>query len=182
MTILLLYISVVNLREINLVYRSMTIFRVFRHFLIGSILLMGPASLVAQGMPPPMGGMDGQSINVKKFSADRELTRLSKRYKLTTEQKTKIRPILAEQEKQVHLLGEDESLSDTEWVVSVRKVHSKTVVQVKALMSDAQASKYIQDEEKRAKDDAEEDRMQEDGPPGGGGPPPGGGGGPPPGE
>jgi periplasmic protein CpxP/Spy len=128
------------------------------------------------GMGGPPGG--GASINVKKFAADRELTRLTKKYKLTPEQKAKIQPILADQEKQVHGLGDDDSLSNTDYIAAVRKVHQQTVMQVKAQMAEDQAAKYIKDEEKQAKSDAEDDQQQQ-GPPGGG--PPGGGGGPPPG-
>jgi hypothetical protein len=123
--------------------------------------------------------MDGgaSSINVKKFNADKELTRLTKKYKLTEDEKTKIQPILADQEKRVHALGDDDSLSDSEWAAAVRKVHQETVLSVKAQMTDEQATKYVKDEEKQAKSDAEEDSGPPDGePPGGGGPPPGGGG------
>ena len=49
----------------------------------------------------------------KRYDAEKELARLTKRYSLTEEQKAKIQPILLEQQKQVHALGEDESLSDS---------------------------------------------------------------------
>jgi hypothetical protein len=122
------------------------------------------------------GGANTPTVDVKRYNADRELTRLTKKYKLTAEQKAKIQPLLAEQEKKVHTLGEDESLSDTDWVASVRQVHRQTVIKVKEEMTDAQAAKYVADEEKQAKDDAEQDQMPNGPPPGGGGPPPGGGG------
>jgi hypothetical protein len=128
----------------------------------------------------PMGGMQQTpTINVKKFNADKELTRISKRYKLTEAQKSKTKPILQDQEKQIHDLGEDESLSDREWLASVKRVHQETVAKVKVQLTDEQASRYVKDEEKAAQDEEEEER-QPFGPPGGGGPPPGGGG--PPGE
>ena len=125
--------------------------------------------LSAQG-PPMMGGMPPQSINVKKFEAIRELTRLTKKYKLTVEQKSAILPILTTQEKKVHELGEEEGLSDADWVAAVRQTHQQTVAKVKLQMTDEQAGKYVVDEEKQAKSDAEDDQMQGPmGPPGGGG-------------
>ena len=153
-----------------------------RAVLLTCMLLLPAIALRAQGgPPPPMGGMgDSPSIDVKKFNAERELARLAKRYKLTEEQRSKIRPILQDQEKQVHDLGEDESLSDRDWVAAVKRVHQETVLKLKVQLSDPQAAKYIKDEEKAAQDEEEEER-QPFGPPGGGGPPPGGGG-PPPGE
>jgi hypothetical protein len=139
-------------------------------------LLLPVAVARAQGPPPWMDG-DASSINVKKFNADKELTRLTKKYKLSAEEKTKIQPILADQEKRVHELGDDDSLSDSEWATAVRKVHQETVLSVKAQLTDDQATKYAKDEEKQAKSDEEDDQGPA-GPsgPGGGGPPPGGGG------
>jgi hypothetical protein len=74
-------------------------------------------------------------------------------------------------------------MSDRDYVAAVRAAHQETVAKVKEQMTDAQAAKYIKDEEKQAKDDEDDDQMPFG--PGGGGPPgggPPGGGGPPPGE
>jgi Spy/CpxP family protein refolding chaperone len=151
-----------------------------RKALVGAALLPFLLPIVAvraQGPPPWMDG-GASSIDVKKFNAEKELTRLTKKYKLTEDERTKIQPILADQEKRVHDLGDDDSLSDREWAAAVRKVHQETVLSVKAQMTDDHATKYVKDEEKQAKSD-EEDQQGPGGGPGGGGPPPGGG---PPGE
>ena len=84
------------------------------------VALVSVLFLLARHCPERAGPADGAdggmqqtpTINVKKFNADKELTRLSKRYKLTEAQKSKTKPILQDQEKQIHDLGEDESLSD----------------------------------------------------------------------
>ena len=116
----------------------------------------------------------------KEYDAAKELARMAKRYGLTAEQKTKIEPLLLEQQKQVHALGEDESLTDAEWTAAVRKAHQATVLKVRKLLSDAQLSKYAKDEVKRAKQSGNDADADDDGPPDGpppdGGPPPGGGG------
>ena len=70
---------------------------------------------------------DSLTVANKRYDAEKELARLTKRYSLTDEQKAKIQPILLEQQKQVHVLGEDEALSDSEWNAAVRKVHLQTV-------------------------------------------------------
>jgi hypothetical protein len=145
------------------------------------------AAKAQDGPPPPGmgGGSAADSINVKKFDADRELARLTKKYKLTEDERKKIKPALEEQQKMVAMLNE-ESLTDAEWVAGIRKAHAQTVAKVRLLMTDEHASKYVEDEAKQAKSDAESDSTG-DGPPDGG--PPGGpggggpgGGGPPPGE
>ena len=118
-----------------------------------------------------------QAVGSKKYDAEKELARLGKRYNLTEDQKAKIQPILADQQKQVHKLGEDESLSDTEWASAVRKVHQQTVLKVRLQKTDAQASKYMKDEAKWAKQSQDnqgedaDDGPPPDGPPPGGGPP-----------
>ena len=118
------------------------------------------------------------TVSNKMYDAEKELARLTKRYSLTADQKTKIQPILLEQQQQVHALGEDDALSDTEWAGAVRKVHTQTVAKVKLELTDAQATKYAKDEAKRTGDSDDGDDGPPDGPPPDGGPPPGGGGGP----
>ncbi len=139
-------------------------------------LLVPPVSATAQkkSLPPVPAVSDSQAVGSKKYDARKELARLSRHYNLTEDQKTKILPALEDEQKQVHKLGEDESLSNTEWVGAVRKLHQQTVLKVKAEMTDAQASKYVQDEAKWAKSsqddlgDEDDNGMPPDGPPGGG--------------
>ncbi len=117
----------------------------------------------------------------KEYDGVKELARMTKRYGLSKEQKAKIEPLLLEQQKQVHTLGEDESLTDAEWAGAVRKVHQATVLQVRKLLTDEQLSKYAKDEAKRAKQSGNDSDADDDGPPDGpppdGGPPGGGPGG-----
>jgi hypothetical protein len=115
------------------------------------------------------------TVGNKRYDANKELARLAKRYSLTEDQKVKIEPILLEQQKLVHTLGEDESLSDTAWTSAVRKVHAQTVAKVKRELTDAQSSKYSKDEAEWAKSSQEEANGDEDDGPPPDGPPPGGG-------
>jgi hypothetical protein len=169
----------------------MNAFRTINSFLrLGLVLVMiAGAGAMAQVKSSLTTEVKAAALTVgnKRYDAGKELARIGKRYSLTADQKAKIQPLLAEQQKQVHQLGEDESLSDSAWAAAVRKVHQQTVLKVKAEMTDEQASKYVKEEEKQAKKSQED--AQDDGPdgpppdgppPGGGGPPPGGGG--PPGE
>jgi hypothetical protein len=129
--------------------------------------------------------VSSMTVANKRYDAEKELARLTRRYSLTDDQRTKIQPALVDQQKQVHRLGEDTSLSNAEWWSEVRTVHQQTVELVKAQMTDAQASRYLKDEAKEAKksqNDAQDDGPDgppPDGPPPGGGPGGPGGGGPP---
>jgi hypothetical protein len=124
---------------------------------------------------------DSLTVANKAYDASKELPRMVKRYSLSVEQRAKIQPLLLDQQQQIHALGEDTSLTNAEWASAVRKVHLKTVAQVKPILTDEQASKYAKDEAKRAKKSPGDSDDDDDGPPFGG-PPPGGGpggGGPP---
>ena len=118
------------------------------------------------------------TVGYKRYDAEKELARLTRRYGLTKEQKAKIEPLLVEQQREVHTLGEDAALSDTEWAGAVRKVHLQTVAKVKLQLTDVQASKYAKDEAKLAKKPVDGQGDDDDGPPPDGPPPGGGPGGP----
>jgi len=113
------------------------------------------------------------TVASKEYDAAKELARMTKRYGLSKEQKAKIQPLLLEQQRQVHTLGEDVSLTDAEWTSAVRKVHQQTVLKVRRLLTDAQLSKYAKDEANRAKKSGDDSDDDDDGPPDG--PPPDGG-------
>ncbi|MDR3745349.1 MAG: hypothetical protein P4K80_04380 [Acidobacteriaceae bacterium] len=121
------------------------------------------------------------AVGNNRYDAAKELPRLTRRYSLTLDQQAKIQPLLLEQQKQIHKLGEDGSLSNAEWIAAVRKVHLQTVALIKHQLTDAQATLYARDEAKWAKSSQGDSEDADDGgppdgpPPGGGGP---GGGGP----
>ena len=152
-----------------------------------SVLFQGIAA-VAQSQPSPTvtAKSDSQAVGNKEYDAQKELARMTKRYSLTKDQKTKIQPILADQQKQVHTLGEEKSLTDSEWAGAVGEVHQQTVLKVKLQLTGTQVTKFLQDEAKRAKKSQDQTDDDDYGPPPGGGPGGGFGGGPggggPPGE
>jgi hypothetical protein len=141
---------------------------------IGSSVLAMGQSTATTAQTATTAKAESLTVANKAYDAGKELPRMAKRYSLSAEQMKKIQPLLLEQQKQIHKLGEDASLTNAEWASAVRKVHQKTVAQVKLLLTDEQLSKYVQDEVKRAKksgnDSGDDD---DDGPPYG--PPPGGG-------
>jgi hypothetical protein len=128
-----------------------------------------------------------RSITVanKHYDAAKELPRLTRIYKLTPQQSATIKPILIDQQTKIHQLGEDQSLSNSDWSSGVRKTHQLAIQQIKSQLTDSQATAYAKDEEKFAKrsgndsGDSGDDGPPFGPPPGGGGPGGPGGGGPP---
>jgi hypothetical protein len=164
--------------ELNGVYGGMNVPTICRIALTFGVLGLGLANVTGRAQESASATASAESLAVgnKMYDREKELARLTKRYGLTDDQKQKIAAILLEQQRQVHELGEDQSLSNSAWASAVWKVHLQTVAQVKLQMTDAQASKYATDEAKRKKSNASDD-AGDDGPPDGfpPGPPPGGG-------
>jgi len=63
-----------------------------------------------------------------------------------------------DQQIQVYQLGENVSLTDSEWIEAVRVVHQETVLKVRAQMADTQEIKYARDEEQQDRDAEEEEQ------------------------
>ena len=161
--------------------------RVERLVQLGLLALMLPTLTISTLAQIP--ALPGKSVSTtakptsltvanKRYDATKELARMSRHYSLTEEQRVKIQPLLLEQQRQIHALGEDTTLTDTEWNSSVHKVHLNTVAQIKLQLTDAQALKYTKDEAKASKQQGNSDDAGDDGPPDGGPPPGGGPGGP----
>jgi hypothetical protein len=170
-----------NLSAPNPVYPGMTASSDRRFTLFLTLLLAAvihPASAQDAATTQPI------TVANKHYDAQKELPRLTRTYKLSPQQSATIKPILIEQQRKIHELGEDNSLSNSDWSSGVRKVHQLAVQQIRAELTDLQATSYARDEEKFAKksgndsnDDGDDGRPF--GPPGGGGPGGPGGGGPP---
>jgi hypothetical protein len=157
--------------------------RLFALSLLALILPALTASAMEQGASAKVKTVAAESpakpesltVANKHYDATKELARMVKHYSLTIDQRAKIQPLLLDQQRQIHTLGEDTSLNDTDWNASVHKVHGKTVAQIKKLMTDEQALKYAKDEAKFAKSQGDTSDDDDDHGPPDGGPPPGGG-------
>jgi len=122
-------------------------------------LLSGTAAMAQTGTSSSTAvNLASFPVGDKKYDAKEELMRLSKLYKLKAVQKSSIEPILVDQQIQVYQLGENVSLTDSEWIEAVRVVHQETVLKVRAQMADTQEIKYARDEEQQDRDAEEEEQ------------------------
>ncbi len=119
-----------------------------------------PPETAAPAPGPGMGGHRGMMMD-----PDQQLARMTKRYNLSADQQTQIKPILASTQQQMQALRADSSLSRDDRMAKMMSIRSDSKTKIEAVLNDSQKKQYEDDQQKM------QERMQERGP-GGGGPPP----------
>lgn len=125
--------------------------------------------------PPPddMGAPLDFAAETPSINVDKQLERMTKRYRLSDTEKAQILPILKDVKEKMDAVFKDTSLEPEERSAKIKSIHDDEVARISAVMTDDQRAKYQKDEA----------RMQEEPGPDGPPPPPPGGdgeGGPPP--
>jgi Spy/CpxP family protein refolding chaperone len=130
-----------------------------------AVCLVGGAHVFAQEpgaapetpAPPPHRGM---------MDPAQQLEGMTKRYNLSADQQTQLKPILASQQQQMQALRGDSSLSREDRMAKMQSIHADTKTKIEAVLNDDQKKQFEADQERM-----QQQRMQGGGP-GGGGPPP----------
>ena len=100
--------------------------------------------------------MRGRGIRIMgRMSPDDQLARLTKRYNLSADQQTQIKPILANQQQQVQTLRQDTTLSREDKMAKIKSIHEDSSSKIQALLNDSQKQKFAQDQQRR------QERVQE---------------------
>jgi len=135
-----------------------------------AVCLAGGAYVFAQepglppetAAPPPHRGM---------MDPAQQLEGMTKRYNLSADQQTQLKPILASQQQQMQALRGDSSLSREDRMTKMQSIRADTKTKIEAVLNDDQKKQFEADQQRM-----QQQRMQGGGGPGGG---PGGGGPPP---
>jgi hypothetical protein len=99
-----------------------------------------------------------------------QLEGMTKRYNLSADQQTQLKPILASQQQQMQALRGDSSLSREDRMAKMQSIHADTKTKIEAVLNDDQKKKFEADQQQMQ--ERMQQRMQGGGGPGGGGPPP----------
>ena len=75
------------------------------------------------------------------MSADQQLEHMSTTLNLTDDQKAKIKPILEDQDKQMHQLMQDTSVQQQDKRAKFREIHENTMSQIKPILNSDQQKK-----------------------------------------
>jgi protein CpxP len=95
---------------------------------------------------------------------DEQVARMTKRYSLSSDQQTQIKPILANQQQQMQALRQDSSLSREDKMAKIKSIRDDSSTKIQAVLNDSQKQKFAQDQQRR------QERMQEHGAAPAGGP------------
>jgi Spy/CpxP family protein refolding chaperone len=120
-----------------------------------------PATPDASAQPGNGGGRMGRM----QMSPDDRLAQMTKRYNLSADQQTQIKPILADQQTQMMALRQDSSLSREDKMAKMKSIRETSSTKIQAILNDSQKQKYAEDEQKM------QERMQQRGGGAPGGPP-----------
>ena len=111
-----------------------------------------PASDQAQ----PMAGMhEGHHGGPEHMSPDQRLAHMTKRYNLTADQQTQIKPILTDEQQQMQALHADTSSSRQDRLSKMQTIHQDAATKISAILNDEQKQKFQQDQARM------QQRMQE---------------------
>ena len=130
-----------------------------------AVCLVGSANVFAQepgGAPeaqaPPGGGHRGM------MDPAQQLEGMTKRYNLSADQQTQLKPILASQQQQMQALRGDSSLSREDRMAKMQSIRADTKTKIEAVLNDDQKKQFEADQQQMQ--ERMQQRMQ-----GGGGPP-----------
>jgi hypothetical protein len=75
-------------------------------------------------------------------SPEQQLDHLSKRLKLTDDEKSKIMPILQDQAQQMQSLRQDTSMSPQDRRAKFQQIHQNTMSQIRPILDESQQKKF----------------------------------------
>jgi Spy/CpxP family protein refolding chaperone len=143
----------------------------------GVMLAQETGSAPEQNAPQAESGGMGGHHGGHRMDADQRLAHMTKRYKLTADQQSQIKPILQDEQQQMQAMHSDAATSRDDKMAKMKSMHEADTQKIEAVLNDDQKQKYEADQKKMQ--DRRSQRMQgsESGsqgapPPDAGGPPP----------
>jgi len=111
-----------------------------------------PAAPDASAKQPGPGRMGRQPM-----TPDEQLARMTKRYDLSADQQTQIKPIIADTQQQMMALRQDSSMSRDDKMAKMKTIREGANTKIQALLNDTQKQKFAEDQARQ------QERMQQRG-------------------
>ncbi len=73
---------------------------------------------------------------------------MTKRYNLSSDQQTQIKPILANQQQQMQALRQDSSLSREDKMAKIKSIREDSSSKIQAVLNDTQKQKFAEDQQR----------------------------------
>jgi len=133
--------------------------------LLATGLTVGSAAAFAQQDNPAPDASAQQPgpgrMGRQQMTPDEQVARMTKRYNLSADQQTQIKPILANQQQQMMALHGDSSMSRDDKMAKMKGIREDSSTKIQAILNDTQKKQFAEDQQKM------QERMQQRG---GGGP------------
>jgi periplasmic protein CpxP/Spy len=84
----------------------------------------------------------------QQMNPDEQVAHMAKRYSLSADQQTQIKPILANQQQQMQALRQDSTLSREDKMAKMKGIHEDSSTRIQAILNDTQKQKFTQDQQK----------------------------------
>jgi Spy/CpxP family protein refolding chaperone len=115
----------------------------------GVMLAQEPGSAPEQGAPQAdSGGMGGHRGGRGMMDPDQRLAHMTKRYKLTADQQSQIKPILADEQTQMQSMRSDTTSSREDKMAKMKSTHEASNQKIEAVLTDEQKQKFEADQQK----------------------------------
>jgi Spy/CpxP family protein refolding chaperone len=115
----------------------------------GVMLAQEPGSAPEQGAPQAEGGgMGGHGGRGMMMDPDQRLAHMTKRYKLTADQQSQIKPILQDEQQQMQSMRSDTTSSREDKRAKMQSMHQASTQKIEAVLTDEQRQKYDADQQK----------------------------------
>ncbi len=92
----------------------------------------------------PMGHMG----RMGQMTPDEQVARMTKRYKLSADQQTQIKPIVADQQTQMQALRGDSSMSRDDKMAKMKSIREDSSAKIQAILNDSQKQQFMQDQQR----------------------------------
>jgi Spy/CpxP family protein refolding chaperone len=115
----------------------------------GVMLAQEPGSAPEQAAPQAdAGAMSGHHRGGHGMDPDKRLARMTKRYNLTADQQSQIKPILQDDQQQMQAMHSDTATSRDDKRAKMQSMHQGSTQKIEAVMTDEQKQKYEADQQK----------------------------------
>ena len=89
------------------------------------------------------------------MNPDEQVARMTKRYNLSADQQTQVKPILANQQQQMQALRGDSSMSREDKMAKMKAIREDSSTKIQAILNDSQKQKFAEDQQRQ------QERMQQ---------------------
>jgi hypothetical protein len=120
--------------------------------LLATGLTLGTAAAFAQQDSPAPDASAQQPghgrMGRQQMTPDEQVARMTKRYDLSADQQTQIKPIVADTQQQMMALRQDSSMSREDRMAKMKSIREDSSTKIQALLNDSQKQKFAEDQQR----------------------------------